>query len=152
MVTYADMLTLLLVLFIVLYAISSLNTDKFDQLKASLSNAFGNGQSPVLNGGTGPVDGSSIVQQQQSVSANSINKSESSSQLKVVSTADADAAKKEIDEFSKIEAGDQGLACTSRAWTAPPPSTSISAGWWSPCSPTSWSSPATARCSNRRAS
>jgi chemotaxis protein MotB len=103
MVTYADMLTLLLVLFIVLYAISSLNTDKFDQLKASLSNAFGNGQSPVLNGGTGPVDGSSIVQQQKSVSANSINKSESSSQLKVVSTVDADAARKEIDQFSKIE-------------------------------------------------
>ena len=72
MVTYADMLTLLLVLFIVLYAISSLNTDKFAELKASLSNAFGNGQSPVLNGGTGPVDGSSMTQNAQNLSANSI--------------------------------------------------------------------------------
>jgi chemotaxis protein MotB len=103
MVTYADMLTLLLVLFIVLYAISSLNTDKFAQLKASLSNAFGNGQSPVLNGGTGPVDGSSLTQQAQSLSANSINKMPTS-QLKVVSTADQTAVQKEIDEFNKIKA------------------------------------------------
>jgi chemotaxis protein MotB len=102
MVTYADMLTLLLVLFIVLYAISSLNTDKFAELKASLSNAFGNGQSPVLNGGTGPVDGSSMTQQAQNLSANSINKMPSS-QLKVV-TADQTAVQKEIDEFNKIKA------------------------------------------------
>ena len=103
MVTYADMLTLLLVLFIVLYAISSLNTDKFAELKASLSNAFGNGQSPVLNGGTGPVDGSSMTQQAQSLSANSVNKMPSS-QLKVVTTADQTAVQKEIDEFNKIKA------------------------------------------------
>jgi chemotaxis protein MotB len=102
MVTYADMLTLLLVLFIVLYAISSLNTDKFAELKASLSNAFGNGQSPVLNGGTGPVDGSSMTQQAQNLSANSINKMPSS-QLKVV-TADQTAVQNEIDEFNKIKA------------------------------------------------
>ncbi|MEO6700025.1 MAG: flagellar motor protein MotB [Jatrophihabitantaceae bacterium] len=106
MVTYADMLTLLLVLFIVLYAISSVNIDKFSQLKASLSTAFGNGtgagQSPVLSGGSGPVDGSSVVQQQKSVSASSINQSASST-LKVASKADAAAAQQEIDQFSKIE-------------------------------------------------
>jgi len=102
MVTYADMLTLLLVLFIVLYAISSLNTDKFAELKASLSNAFGNGQSPVLNGGTGPVDGSSMTQNAQNLSANSINKMPSS-QLKVV-TADRTAVQNEVDEFNKIKA------------------------------------------------
>jgi len=102
MVTYADMLTLLLVLFIVLYAISSLNTDKFAELKASLSNAFGNGQSPVLNGGTGPVDGSSMTEQAQNLSANSINKMPSS-QLKVV-TADQTAVQNEVDEFNKIKA------------------------------------------------
>ncbi|MDQ1739244.1 MAG: chemotaxis protein MotB, partial [Pseudonocardiales bacterium] len=44
MVTYADMLTLLLVLFIVLYAISQVNTSKFSELKSSLASAFKNGQ------------------------------------------------------------------------------------------------------------
>ena len=103
MVTYADMLTLLLVLFIVLYAISSLNTDKFAELKASLSNAFGNGQSPVLNGGTGPVDGSSMTQQAQNLSANSINKMPPASSRRSA-PADQTAVQKEIDEFNKIKA------------------------------------------------
>ncbi|HVW17941.1 MAG TPA: flagellar motor protein MotB [Solirubrobacteraceae bacterium] len=48
LLTYADMLTLLFALFIVLYAISSLNTGKFDQLRVSLQEAF---SGKVLPGG-----------------------------------------------------------------------------------------------------
>ena len=58
LVTYADMLTLLLVLFIVLYSISVLNTSKFISLKTSLAAAFGtsgNGHS-ILSGGDGLID------------------------------------------------------------------------------------------------
>ncbi|MGN6608562.1 MAG: flagellar motor protein MotB [Jatrophihabitans sp.] len=51
LVTYADMLTLLLVLFIVLFSISVVNTSKFIALSQSLSNAFGNGHNSVLDGG-----------------------------------------------------------------------------------------------------
>ena len=47
--------------------------------------------------------------------------------------------------------GDQGLAAPSAAWTATPRSASTSAAWWSPWSPTTWCSPATARCSSPRA-
>ncbi|MGI8665851.1 MAG: flagellar motor protein MotB [Jatrophihabitans sp.] len=101
MVTYADMLTLLLVLFIVLYAISSVNTSKFIQLKASLSSAFGNGPSPVLNGGNGPVDGSTETQL-KSLQTN--QSTPAAQQLKVASDADASAAQREVDEFKKIEA------------------------------------------------
>lgn len=53
LVTYADMLTLLLVLFIVLYSISKVNTSKLSQLRASLNAALGGGQNSVLDGSTG---------------------------------------------------------------------------------------------------
>lgn len=105
MVTYADMLTLLLVLFIVLYAISQVNTTKFAELKSSLSSAFGNGQSPILNGGQGPIDGTT-----QSVDDNIVDSKISIPQqkapsppLNLASNADADAALRELDEFKKIE-------------------------------------------------
>jgi len=102
MVTYADMLTLLLVLFIVLYAISQVNTSKFAELKSSLSNAFGNGQSPVLNGGMGPVEGTTVSQTSQ----DSIAKVPDVNSLQSLSTAsknDETAAEREFDEFVKIE-------------------------------------------------
>ena len=87
LVTYADMLTLLLVLFIVLYSISVLNTSKFISLKTSLAAAFGtsgNGHS-ILSGGDGllenenPGVGQQLVMQgkpvtQKSVTANTFPK------------------------------------------------------------------------------
>jgi chemotaxis protein MotB len=59
LVTYADMLTLLLVLFIVLFSISVVNVSKFITLRTSLSTAFGNGQKSVLDGGTALNDNAS---------------------------------------------------------------------------------------------
>jgi chemotaxis protein MotB len=53
MVTYADMLTLLLVLFIVLFSISVVNTSKFISLKTSLAAVFGDGTKGMLSGGEG---------------------------------------------------------------------------------------------------
>ena len=41
MVSYADMMTLLLVLFVVLYAMSQVDKEKFAQLASGLSDAFG---------------------------------------------------------------------------------------------------------------
>jgi chemotaxis protein MotB len=56
LVTYADMLTLLLVLFIVLFSISVVNTSKFISLKTSLAAVFGDGTQGPLTGGTGILD------------------------------------------------------------------------------------------------
>src|SRR3954452_5913081 len=106
MVPYADMLTLLLVLFIVLYAISQVNTSKFAELKSSLSSAFGNGQSPILNGGKGPIEGTTVSVDQNIVDSKlSIPKQQANSpqKLNLASNADADAALRELDEFKKIE-------------------------------------------------
>lgn len=49
LVTYADMLTLLLVLFIVLYAMSIVDTTKFVQLRAGLAAVFDPGSNAVLS-------------------------------------------------------------------------------------------------------
>lgn len=41
LLTYSDMITLLMVLFVLLYAMSSVNSDKYEQLSVSLNSAFG---------------------------------------------------------------------------------------------------------------
>jgi chemotaxis protein MotB len=50
LVSYADMMTLLMVLFIVMFAISSINQGKFDQLKEGLHNGFGTPQTMMAGG------------------------------------------------------------------------------------------------------
>jgi chemotaxis protein MotB len=49
MVTYADLITLLLAFFIILYAMSDVNKAKFEQLASSLEVAFNSGSPTVLN-------------------------------------------------------------------------------------------------------
>jgi chemotaxis protein MotB len=58
LITYADVLTLMYVLFMVLFSISVVNTSKFEQLKESLSTAFAGN---VADGGAGLLDGQSIT-------------------------------------------------------------------------------------------
>lgn len=55
MITYADLITLLLIFFIILYAMSSLDTDKYNIVTGSLSESFKSG-STVLEGGDGILD------------------------------------------------------------------------------------------------
>jgi chemotaxis protein MotB len=101
MVTYADMLTLLLVLFIVLYAISQVNTSKFSELKSSLASAFKNGQPSVLSGGSGIVGGESAAQQ---ANPNVPVFSPVPPASKATPAQDRQAAQREVDEFKEIEA------------------------------------------------
>lgn len=56
MITYADLITLLLIFFVVLYAMSSLDAHKFSIVTSSLSDTFKSGN-PVLEGGDGVLDG-----------------------------------------------------------------------------------------------
>ncbi|PZM90690.1 MAG: flagellar motor protein, partial [Actinobacteria bacterium] len=56
MISYADMLTLLFVLFVVLFAMSNLDKSKYEQLAASLASSFGF-RSPVFTGHSAPLDG-----------------------------------------------------------------------------------------------
>ena len=57
LITYADMITLLMVLFIVLFSIGQTDLAKFEELKAGLTESFGaRGESPI-EGGVGVLDG-----------------------------------------------------------------------------------------------
>lgn len=60
LLTYADMITLLLALFIVLFAISAVNVSKFHTLKEALSAAF---SSKILNGGESVIEGGASTSQ-----------------------------------------------------------------------------------------
>ncbi|GAA3871652.1 flagellar motor protein MotB [Saccharothrix violaceirubra] len=48
LLTYSDMITLLMVLFIVMFAMSTVDAQKFDQLKQSLAGAFGGSEIVVV--------------------------------------------------------------------------------------------------------
>lgn len=56
MITYADLITLLLIFFVIMYAMSSLDTEKYKIVTGSLSETFKSGN-PVLDGGSGLLDG-----------------------------------------------------------------------------------------------
>jgi chemotaxis protein MotB len=121
LVTYADMLTLLLVLFIVLYSMSVVDTTKFVQLRAGLAAVFDPGSNAVLSQ-TGSItstnDGGSDAQQSVTPDldpSNAQSKSILDQQSAVTlqnaekqiqrSTAEKQAAdvQAEVDNFKKIE-------------------------------------------------
>jgi len=52
LITYADVLTLLMVLFIVLFSMSVVDKEKFEQLRVGLEEQFGTGPS-LMDGGSG---------------------------------------------------------------------------------------------------
>ncbi len=80
LLTYSDMITLLMALFIVMWAVSAVNQAKFSQLSASLHQAFGgkvlekdksvlDGQSGVLTGGKSVGDQASAAAAAQAAAA-----------------------------------------------------------------------------------
>lgn len=75
LITYADLITLLLVLFLILYSIANLDAEKFKRLKGSLASAFDGigifaGQSTV----TGDTGGEGILARFSSVVENVVSK------------------------------------------------------------------------------
>lgn len=56
-VSYADMMTVLVGLFIVMYAISNVDQVKYEQLRDSLAVGFGNDAPSILEGGNGAMAG-----------------------------------------------------------------------------------------------
>ena len=55
LVSYADMITVLMALFIVLYALSTVNQKKYDELKNSLASGFGSTKSTKVDESKGIV-------------------------------------------------------------------------------------------------
>ena len=55
LVSYADMITVLMCLFLVLFAMSSIDADKYEQLKASLATGFGTTPSTNVDSAVGVI-------------------------------------------------------------------------------------------------
>jgi len=120
LVSYADMLTLLFVLFVVLFSMSSLDQKKFAELAAGLSSGFG-AQSPAFQGQTATLDGSGnsaeVVQIDPGANpgdgkAGSVNLTAKEQQAvraamaaasRAKASEDARAATKEAENMKKIE-------------------------------------------------
>jgi chemotaxis protein MotB len=62
LVTYADMLTLLMVLFIILFAMSTVDADKYQELKEGLADGFGRSLS-ILNGADKTIEDKGSIDQ-----------------------------------------------------------------------------------------
>jgi chemotaxis protein MotB len=71
LLTYADMITLLMALFIILFAIGQTDVAKFKRFQVGLQKAFG---APALDGGTGLLEGSQLpIDPRQTVALNYAN-------------------------------------------------------------------------------
>lgn len=68
-VSYADMMTVLVGLFIVLYSISQVDQQKFEELRDSLAIGFGNRAPSIIEGSTGALTGVQSVEVTPDLSA-----------------------------------------------------------------------------------
>jgi len=59
LISYADLITLLLIFFVVMYALSSIDAKKFESMAISMANAMGGGQSVLPNPGASIPPGTS---------------------------------------------------------------------------------------------
>src|SRR5262245_55937950 len=104
LLTYSDMITLLMALFIIMWAISSVNISKFDQLKASLRAAF---SARVLPESTSVLTGQrSPFEEQGSILhpiAESTQKQPAFKMLPIASQIRAAAAKDDADNLRRIQ-------------------------------------------------
>jgi len=107
LLTYADMITLLMTLFMVLFAISSINTSKFEQLSKSLSEAI---SGKIVQGGpalqeTGASDATSQSSPEPPIPAIQpvIKDASSTSEAAQGQQQDQSAAQREEEDFKKLK-------------------------------------------------
>jgi chemotaxis protein MotB len=91
LLTYSDMITLLMALFIVMWAISSVNISKFNQLKAALQSAF---SAKVLPANSSILTGQQSPFSQDGSPVQPLNASSSASQVVTVRSIKAELASK----------------------------------------------------------
>ncbi len=109
LLTYADMITLLMCLFMVMFSISSVNTSKFERLQRTLKDAF---SGRVFSGGKAVMESGSQAEDKSSSKApvgavmplEALNQSTSSqSQHSRQSSGLSKAAAKEDEDFARVK-------------------------------------------------
>ena len=102
LLTYADMITLLMVLFIVLFAIGATDAKKFAKLHDGLAQSFG--ESTILDGGAGLLNGSAVQAPAPDDSRSGSQALERQRQAMLASQKAADAAAKQQADATRQEA------------------------------------------------
>lgn len=100
LLTYADMITLLLALFVVLFSISAVNVSKFKTLKETLEQAF----SPhILSGGGSiiPNGGSEATKEKAAAAIEALHAQRASAAKMAAEQEQFAALKKKLDEYAK---------------------------------------------------
>ena len=100
LLTYADMITLLLALFVVLFSISAVNVSKFKTLKETLEQAF----SPhILSGGGSiiPNGGSEATKEKATAAIEALHVEQASAAKKAAEQEQFQALKKKLDEYAR---------------------------------------------------
>ncbi len=101
LLTYADMITLLLALFVVLFAISSVNVSKLKTLQQSLKDAF---SGRVLDGGEAIMEtGNSVVVRQLNTESSVVERMAAIGKPDEAAAAAALAARREEDELQRLK-------------------------------------------------
>ena len=99
LLTYADMITLLMALFMVLFSISSVNVSKFKTLKEVLQNAF---TPKVLSGGGSIVPDGGATKSQQAASASPVPATVSSAATNpAIEEDEFEKLKRELDSYAR---------------------------------------------------
>lgn len=112
LLTYADMITLLMVLFIVLFAIGQIDEKKFDKLHDGLAQSFG--EATVLDGGAGLLDGSAVQAPAPDDSRAGEQALERQRQAVLAAQNAADAARESAEALSRIKASITATLAKSR--------------------------------------
>jgi chemotaxis protein MotB len=125
LITYADMITLLMVLFIVLYAIGQTDLAKFEELKAGLSqslgghasadaidNAIGTPGEGVLSGSTSPVPLDAMQALEREESAAEAAQAEQQSFAEAQSTIEAELQAVGLGGSVEFRVEERGLVVT----------------------------------------
>jgi chemotaxis protein MotB len=99
LVTYADMLTLLMVLFIVMFAMSQVDEQKFNALRAGLADGFGNSSS-VMQGSDSLLEDQPNLAEQSIVSTQVFDSEATTAGAETGEAADA--ARRELDRLEAI--------------------------------------------------
>lgn len=127
LLTYSDMITLLVALFVMLYALSNINVEKYKQLAESLNSAVGNGKAStvsVLNGSSGILDGGQAVISpdestadtdavEETEAADSSETSEAAAEEAEAESQEEAAAAAEAGVFKQLETDVSGLMANS---------------------------------------
>jgi len=110
LVSYADMLTLLFVLFVVLFSMSSVDQKKFSELAAGLSEGFG-AQSAAFSGSAAQLDGSGNATQVVQIDAGA-NPSDGTSGMASMSEKEKKAVEAALKSESRAKASKDAQAAT----------------------------------------